>query len=296
LGITKGPAVAGPFARRGAAAGLRTDRGADGVLTDMADDSVPQSRKARRQQAELVAFVDGRLDPRRAAAVEARMAASAQLRSEVAMQRRALAAVRSADVPAPERLRARVRDRRAATAGRRRARLGLAGGLAGVAAAAGVVAALSLSGPPPRAPTAGQAASLSLRGPSGPPPGPSRTRPGLLAASTGGVAYPYWEDRFGWRAVGARSDRLGRRLVNTVFYERGRQRVGYSIVAGRRLPPPSQGTDRVVGGVRLRSFTTGGQRAVTWIRDGRTCVLSGRGVDVETLLALAAERRGAPAR
>jgi len=263
----------------------------------MAENPEPgPSPTTRREEAELAAFVDGRLDPRRAAAVEARVSSSAHLQRAVAMQRRAVAAVRGADVAAPERLRARVRELRGATAGRRRVQLGLAAALAGAAAAAGVVVALSLPGPAPGGPTTAQAARLSLREPTGPPPSQSRARPGVLEASTAGVAYPYWEDRFGWRAVGARSDRLGRRLVNTVFYERGDQRVGYSIVDGRRLPPPSDGADRVVGGVLLRSFTIDGQRAVTWVRDRRTCILSGRDVDVETLLVLAAERRGAPAR
>jgi hypothetical protein len=96
--------------------------------------------------------------------------------------------------------------------------------------------------------------------------------------------------------VGTRSDRLGPRVVKTVYYESAGRRVGYSIVGGPRLPPPSQGSDHVVAGVRLRSFTADGQRSVTWVRDGRTCVLSGRGVDVATLLSLAAERPGAGAR
>jgi anti-sigma factor RsiW len=154
----------------------------------MATDSLPDSRAARREQAELVAFVDGRLDPDHAAAVEARVASSPRLRREVAMQRRAVTAIRAADVPAPPALRAHARElRAAASAGRRRARLGLVGALAGAAAVTGVVA-LSLPGLAPGGPTAAQAATLALRGPSGPPPGQSRARPAVLAASTAGVA------------------------------------------------------------------------------------------------------------
>ena len=258
----------------------------------MAEISQPRpSRDDRREHAELVAFVDGRLDPPRTAALEARLAASERLRAEVAMQRRAVAAVRGARVAAPQRLRARVHALRGAAAGPRRARIALAGALAGAAAATAMVVALSLPGTAPGSPTAAQAARLALRGPAGPPPVQSGTRPEVLSASAAGVSYPYWEDDFGWRAVGTRSDRLAGRRVKTVFYERDRRRVGYAIVDGRRLPPPSAGRDHVVGGVHLRSFTTDGQRAVTWVRGRRTCVLSGRGVDVETLLSLAAERR-----
>lgn len=251
-----------------------------------------ESPTGRREQAELAAYADGRLDPRRAEAVAARVAASAELQAAVAIQRRAISAIRGAEAAAPDALRARVAGLRSGAVSRRRARLALGGALAGAIAAAAMVVALSLPGPVPGGPSVVQAAALSLRAPTGPPPGQSATRPGVLEASTAGVAYPYWEDRLGWKAIGIRSDRLGRRRVTTVFYARRGQRIGYSIVAGRRLPSPPATTDRVVEGVRLRSFRADGARAVTWVRDGRTCILSGRDVDVGTLFSLAGRGGG----
>ena len=41
------------------------------------------------------------------------------------------------------------------------------------------------------------------------------------------------------------------------------------------------------GGVDLELFSQDGRRVVTWLRDGKTCVLSGAGVDDATLVKLA---------
>lgn len=250
----------------------------------------------RRQQAELAAFADGRLEHRRMAAVGEWVAASPELQAQVAEQRRAISAARGAEVTAPVALRARVADLRHQRASQRRGlRLALGSGLAGGAVAAGLALALTLPGDLAGGPTIVQAAELSLRPPAASAPAQDDARPGLLRESTGGVPYPYWEDRFGWRASGARTDRLGDRLVTTVFYQRGARRIGYSIVKGARLPPPVATTDRIVEGVRLRSFLAEGRQVVTWVRDGRTCILSGEGVGMETLFALAGWRGNATA-
>ena len=108
-----------------------------------------------------------------------------------------------------------------------------------------------------------------------------------------GVAFPYWQEAFGWRSVGARSDRIGGRAVTTVFYANGGgQRIGYAILAGP--PPPLRG-----GAVTWRANTpyrllhAGGMEVIAWLRGGHLCVISGRGVDVPTLLRLASWRNAA---
>jgi hypothetical protein len=45
-------------------------------------------------------------------------------------------------------------------------------------------------------------------------------------------------------------------------------------------------------GTSLRSLTVGGRRAVTWLRGGHTCVLSGTSTTHAALLRLAAWRGG----
>jgi hypothetical protein len=221
------------------------------------------------------------------------VAGSPALLAAVAEQQRAIAAVRGAHVPAPDELRERVRELRAENEPRRRrARLAITGALAAGGALAAAVLALALPGDIAPGPTVVDAADLSRLPATEPPPARSQTRPQLLAASVGPVAYPYWGGRFRWRATGMRTDRLGDREVTTVFYESGARRLGYSIVAGPRLAPPVATTDRIVDGMRLRSFLANGRPVVTFLRGGLTCVVSGRYVDVETLFAMTAWRGG----
>jgi hypothetical protein len=109
----------------------------------------------------------------------------------------------------------------------------------------------------------------------------------LLREHVESVRFPNFEGKFGWRATGVRSDRIGGRATGTVFYDRGGTRLAYTIVGGDALgDPPGTATDR--GGVRLRSFTRAGRTVVTWRRQGHTCVLSATGVSRATLLELAA--------
>ena len=94
-----------------------------------------------RELADLSALADGSLDPARRPQVEARIAASPELRALLAREQRAVEAVREvgATVAAPTALRARIaaeRPSRRAAAGRR-ARYGVA--------LAGALAALALS-------------------------------------------------------------------------------------------------------------------------------------------------------
>ncbi|HSZ69506.1 MAG TPA: hypothetical protein VK756_04005 [Solirubrobacteraceae bacterium] len=146
-----------------------------------------------------------------------------------------------------------------------------------------------LAGPPgaTAAPSTMEAARIALAPASRAAPAESTRRPGTLAASVQGLSFPYWGGWRGWRAAGARSDRLGARTITTVFYaSAGGRRIGYAIVAGRPLQVPSAGTTVARGGTRFRVLDAAGATIVTWREAGHTCVLAARGVGAGTLLSL----------
>jgi hypothetical protein len=107
-----------------------------------------------------------------------------------------------------------------------------------------------------------------------------------------GVAFPEWEQEFGWRAAGQRGDDLDGRDTRTVAYEKEGKSVAYTIVPGEALENPEDATQVTRDGVLLRVFPSGDRLAVTWLRDGHTCVLSGVGVDEDTLTKLAVWKGG----
>lgn len=243
-----------------------------------------------RDRSDLAAYADGSLSARRRAALDERLASDPALRARLDEQRAGLSAIRAADVRAPLSLRERLEDqrRRAAPAARRR-RIIVGGGLAGAAGAVALTLALVLPGDVPGGPSLVQAARLSTLAPTGPPPTPKPGNPGLLNISSGSVTFPDWKD-IEWPASGMRTDQLGDRSITTVFYVREGRTVGYSIVAGRRLRVPAATTDEVVGDTRYHLFQAGRLRVVTWVRDGQTCVLTGRTTKPEILFKLAAYR------
>jgi hypothetical protein len=204
--------------------------------------------------------------------------------------------VRSIDVRAPESLHSRVqalvadasrRKGRRGTGHRRApafARYAIAGALAAAVAASAIAIGLSggSNGPfirPTSALTLGRSTAAA-----------PRKTPGTahLAAAVDGVAFPYWEDRFGWRSTGTRRDHVNGRAVTTVFYadHRGRQ-IGYAIVAGTPAPTQDRGAIAWRNGTRFRVLQLDGATVVSWLRDGHLCVVAGRGVSAATLLALA---------
>jgi len=255
----------------------------------MMEPATPENRLDDRTRRELAALADGSLPERRRADAQARVDASPELRALLVEQRRALEAIRAADRPAPAALRARIGAQRRALAPRmRRRRIAVRGSLAGVTAATALVLALVLPGDLPGGPTIVSAAQFA-RGPAQlPPPSQDASSPKLLDASVAGVRYPYWDDTFGWRAAGARTDSLGGRRVRTVFYVKDGHRIGYAIIPGSPLSPPAATAQRYIAGTRLRSFTAQGRDVVTWTRGGHTCVLSGTGVSRRLLYKLAA--------
>jgi hypothetical protein len=201
--------------------------------------------------------------------------------------------VRSIDVHAPQELHNRIEAlvaERAPAVQRRRAapvRLGFAGAFA--LAAVVVVLVLALSGGGSRL-TLKQTVALTLRPATLAAPAENPHDGTELAAEVEGVAFPYWEDRFGWRSTGARMDHLDGHAVQTVFYARGAGKwIGYAIVAGK-APPVSGGVVRERDGTRYRFVSDDGASVVTWLRGGHLCVVAGHGVSKATLMALASWR------
>jgi hypothetical protein len=209
--------------------------------------------------------------------------------------------VRSSDVRAPEALHRRIEELVAErSASRRRPailggafgaggtalgrRIGAVAALAAVAVAVLVIALGSGGG---GALTVQRATALTLGSPKAPAPRESSPSSGQLVAAVQGVHFPYWEERFGWRSTGQRTDEVAGHAVMTVFYANGGgQRIGYAIVAG--TPPRlSGGSVKWRAGEPYRLFAEQGAQTVAWLRRGRLCVLSGRGVDPATLIRLA---------
>jgi len=203
--------------------------------------------------------------------------------------------LRAVDVRAPQRLHARVQAMaaehtqshttlRGALAGMR-LRLGA---LAAAGAALGAALALALGGAGGAVLNLGEAAAVTLRPATLPAPSESHSDHAQLRAAVDGVAFPYWEDRFGWRSSGARVDSVGGRRVHTVFYTDGHgHRVGYAIVAGTPAPGMPAGEVRWLQGTAYHVSRVNGAQVVTWQRHGRLCVVSGHGVSTEKLLTLA---------
>jgi hypothetical protein len=98
------------------------------------------------------------------------------------------------------------------------------------------------------------------------------------------VRFPDWEARWGWRAVGARTDRLDGRRAVTVIYRKGGSGVHYTIVDGAPLPWP-RGARRVTAGrVRAAVLRDGDAALVVWNRRGHSCILASRTADTSRLL------------
>jgi hypothetical protein len=166
-------------------------------------------------------------------------------------------------------------------------RLAAAGALAAVAAVA-VAIATSSGGGASSALSLREASALTLRPATAPAPSENTSNRDQLRASVDGVSFPYWGERFGWRSTGARTDRVGGRAVTTVFYaDASGRRIGYAIVAGTPAPRSSGGVVAWRENTPYRLLSENGSAVVTWLRNGRLCVVSGRDVSPATLLRLA---------
>ncbi|MBV8221019.1 MAG: hypothetical protein JO325_21355 [Solirubrobacterales bacterium] len=243
-------------------------------------------RHRRAIERDLARLADGTLNAGRRERVERTVADSYELQGRLRDQRRAVAAVRAL---AAGRAPLGLRVRRRALADRSRTRspvfgLGLAGALAALALMLG-----SLGGSPGVL-TVAEAATIAARSPISVVAEPRDDAATLPRVSAAGLPFPYWEDRFGWVATGARSDEIAGRRLTTVFYRSHGREIAYTIVSGASLPAVVGARTTERGGVVVHSFVDGGRLVVTWERRGHTCVLSGAGVPASALTALAAWR------
>jgi hypothetical protein len=238
-------------------------------------------------QRELAALADGSLPGRRRKALEARVAGSPELRAALERQRAGVAALRGLDLIAPGGLRGRIESERSRPLGPvRRRHLALGGALAATAAA--IVLAVVLIAPSGSGgPTVVQAAELSGLPATQTSVPVNPVNPKLLDAQVDGVPFPNLHAEFVWQEAGSRADDLDGRSTRTVFYERAGERVGYTIVSGEPIETPAGARTTVQNGVRLNTVTEGGQAIVTWLREGRTCVVSGEGVSAKDLREVA---------
>jgi hypothetical protein len=197
----------------------------------------------------------------------------------LAREGEALISAAMADVRAPQSLREAIeRDRERATARARapfwrRYRWGLAGAGAAAAALAAVAIALETGGSTTEPSLTGVYAAARLD-PTEAAPETLDGAPPVLDAKVGSLAFPDWEQSFGWKAVGRRDDTLSGRPVTTVFYRNPEgARLGYAVVSGDTLggDPPGRRVTR--SGKTYHVAGDGGRTIVTWNQQGHTCVI-----------------------
>jgi hypothetical protein len=188
------------------------------------------------------------------------------------------------EVEAPASLRMRLADGDRTRGSQRRFALPALGGL-GLAALAAVVLVLVGIGGGSRAPSVDDAVALALAPPTAPAPAIDPANTQLVRAQVGGITFPNYTYAWPkWTTKGVRRDRISGRDATTVFYRGPRGDVGYTIVDGKPLDPPSGARHVRAGGVDLSVLRRDGATIVTWQRDGHTCVLAGRGAGVEQQL------------
>jgi hypothetical protein len=246
-------------------------------------------RHLQPTERDLARLADGTLEPRRRELVERSVAGSDELQSRLRDQRRAVEAVH-AQLGERAPLSLRSRQRSLASTKRHRSRavgLRLAGALGALGA---LVLTLVALGGGEASLTVADAATLAARPATVSVPEPPHDRATLPHLRGAGLPFPYWEDDFGWKATGVRSDVVDGRALTTVFYRSQGRRIAYTIVAGARLPaaPGAETVSR--SGIVVHVLPGHRRLVVTWLRRGHTCVLSGTDVPLDALLKLAVWR------
>jgi hypothetical protein len=244
-------------------------------------------------EAELARLADGSLPGPRQVELRAQVKGSPELAAALAEQERAVTMLRALDQPAPAALRARVDE--LTGAGERRARRPVARWRrallvpAATALAVVVAAVVVLSGGGGAGPTVPQATRLALAAATLPAPAVNTADPSQLKLTAAGIPFPNWAGADHWAARGARIDRLGGRMVTTVFYaNQAGHVIGYAIATGSPLSDVHGRTVHMYG----TTFTLarqGSARLITWVRSGHTCVIAGRGVSYHALQVLAGD-------
>ena len=235
----------------------------------------------------LAALADDSLSSASREQLLAKVAEQPQLAEALATQQRAVELIGSVQVSAPASLHRQINTLVASPSRARplRARVATLGALGAAAMAAIVLVLTNLGGS--GAPTFRQIQALTLSRPTTSAVLESTAHQNELNISVQGLPFPYWRERFGWQATGARTDHIAGRSLTTVFYEgSGDQHIGYAILAGS-APHTEGGSIVWRDGVPYRLMINGALASVTWQRSGHLCVVSGNGVRAATLLRLA---------
>jgi hypothetical protein len=212
-------------------------------------------------EADLAALADGALYGPRRADLEARLPHEPELAAALERQCAVVSLLAAAAPRAPLRLRMLVEELETAKPAARRRRLWPAAALAFAATLAAFVVLLVGRGP-----AVDEVLAVALR---------PATAPAALDRPFEGIRFPSYEK---WRATGSRTDEIGGRSVRTVYYAKDGRVIAYAIVEGPALSKEAA----------LRSVRgDGGIVAVTWTRDGRTCVIAAVDGDPRSLSRLA---------
>ena len=143
--------------------------------------------------------------------------------------------------------------------------------------------AVLLGGDDAAGPSVAEAARVALA--------PAVRAPGdaTRTATVDGIAYPYWADSTGWRAVGARHDVFA--AGPSAPSSTPAQISGSATPSSPALRSPSTaaGPSHATG-CGCASCGPADATIVTWLRAGHTCVLAARHIDPEVLLRLATWR------
>jgi hypothetical protein len=149
---------------------------------------------------------------------------------------------------------------------------------AGAIAAALAVVVVLTTGATPRVQ---DVAAAALQAPER--PGPAEVDDRFIAAEIAGIRFPYWEDGWGWKAVGARTDTVAGRRALTVIYARKGRGVHYTVVEGEPLKVPASAKRIRVDGWRAAILRQGDADVVVWERNGHTCILASTMVSGERM-------------
>jgi anti-sigma factor RsiW len=247
-------------------------------------------------EADLVAFVDGRLDSDGRARVEARADRDPDYKSALLRQQVGRDAVTAAaeSTGAPLALKARVEEMGAARGRHKgeqrsgvRTRLGglrwpAAGGIAAGSLAV-ILAVVMMIGGGPGIEDVAAAATRPPTAEVAPVPPTSK----VLDERVADVRFPNYAGKFGWKAVGTRTDEIKGRATRTVFYEKDGKRIAYTVVSGDALDQPDAADRATVEGTVIRALRAEGREVVTWRRRGHTCVMTSKDVSRAQLLKLA---------
>ena len=246
-------------------------------------------------EADLVAFVDGRLDDEGRARVEARAARDPAYKAALVRQQVGRDAVTSAAeaTGAPLALKTRVEGMGAARGRRKgkqhstaRTRLGGMRWPAASVAAGAIAATLAVVVLVGGGPGIEDVAAAAQR-PAKAAVAPVSAQAKLLKERVADVRFPNYAGKFGWKATGTRTDEIEGRATRTVFYEKGGRRIAYTVVSGAALEQPKAADRATVEGTVVRTLRAKGMEVVTWRRRGHTCVLSSTDVPRAELIALA---------